>query len=105
MQYAGRGSSAMAVVKFAIGEWLVCPECGMVCDAPFQPEGSDATEPELVLGQSLPESQEVPGGEWHVMVAARCPRCRVCLSALAQFDSRTLREFHLLSASDPRSQS
>jgi hypothetical protein len=50
----------MALPPFAIGEWLACPVCGAICDAPFRPPGSDATEPELVLGWSLPEADAVP---------------------------------------------
>jgi hypothetical protein len=83
----------MALPPFAIGELLACPACGTVCDAPFQPLGSDATEPELVLGPSLPETDEVPSGDWCVEVSARCPACGLRLLALAAFDGRTLREF------------
>ena len=83
----------MALPPFAIGEWLECPACGAICDAPFQPPGSDATEPELVLGASLPEKEAVPSGDWQVEVSARCPACGLHLRALAAFEGRTLREF------------
>ena len=83
----------MTLPPFAIGEWLACPACGTVCDAPFQPPGSDATEPELVLGLSLPETDKVPSGNWCVEVSAECPACGLRLSALAEFEGRTLREF------------
>ena len=80
---------------FAIGEWAVCPKCGMTCDAPFQVDGSDAAEPELVLGQSLPVTEETPAGRWQVRVIASCPRCGVRLEAIALFDGRTLQQFML----------
>jgi hypothetical protein len=83
----------MALPLFAIGEWLVCSSCGIICDAPFLPPDSDATEPELVLGSALPESEVVPAGDWSVEVEARCPGCGARLRALAAFEGRTLRRF------------
>src|SRR5215813_7211913 len=83
--------STMTTPNFAIGEWLVCAKCGLICDAPFRPEGSDATEPELVLGQSLPQFEPVPSGEWSTAVSACCPRCGVRLNAIAVFEGHTLR--------------
>lgn len=83
----------MALPPFAIGEWLVCPRCGIICDAPFRPAGSAAIEPELVLGASLPESVAVQAGDWRVEVAANCTACRNHLVASAVFEGRTLREF------------
>jgi hypothetical protein len=83
----------MGIPDFAIGEWLVCPSCGCTCDAPFHPPGSQAEEPELVLGTTLPQSVAVPGGEWRTEVAASCPRCGRQLRAEAVFRGHTLHEF------------
>jgi hypothetical protein len=76
---------AVALPAFAIGEWLECPKCGLLCDAPFQPFGSDADEPELVLGSSLPESDAVPlvagrrrgqmPSVWHLYSCSRSLQC------------------------------
>jgi hypothetical protein len=82
-----------ALSKFVIGEWLECPSCGMVCDAPFRPDGSDANEPEVFLGQSLPDAEPLPEGEWQVKVSTRCPRCGMRLDAIAVFECGTLRKF------------
>ena len=73
--------------QFAIGEWAECPRCGFVCDAPFLPDGSEVEEPEVVLGQSLPE-QVGNDGVWSVKVSAACPRCGAKLEAEASFDGR-----------------
>ena len=83
----------MTIPCFAVGEWLVCPACGCICDAPFRPPGSTAEEPELVLGQRLPASVVVPSGVWSVRVAAECPRCGRLLQADASFLGSTLRAF------------
>ncbi|HWE35077.1 MAG TPA: hypothetical protein VG406_00785 [Isosphaeraceae bacterium] len=83
----------MALPAFVIGEWLVCPKCEFLCDSPFQPAGSNATEPELVLGASLPKSEAVSPGDWSVEVAARCPACGTRIAALAVFEGRVLRAF------------
>jgi hypothetical protein len=83
----------MTLPHFAIGEWLVCPHCEIICDAPFRPAGSEAFEPELVLGASLPEASVVPSGNWRVEVAADGPACRNHLVASAVFEGHTLREF------------
>ena len=79
--------------QFAIGEFLLCSECGMTCDAPFRPGGSHALEPELVLGSSLPEHEETPAGRWEIDVSARCPRCGHRIVGLAVFNGRVLVEF------------
>jgi rubredoxin len=83
----------MTTPSFVLGEWLVCPQCGVICDAPFKSIGSDATEPELVLGASLPETEVAPEGEWRIEVTANCPACGTLLVASAVFEGRILREF------------
>ena len=83
----------MRAAAFAIGEWLECPKCSFVCDAPFHPLGSSVAEPELVLGGMLPESEAVPQDQWQTEVAAACPRCGHLLRALAVFRGRTFYEF------------
>ena len=83
--------------QFAIGEFLLCPECGMTCDAPFRPAGSDALQPELGLGWSLPEQEQVSSGHWEIEVAAFCPRCGFRIVALAAFEGRLLVDFHATS--------
>ena len=83
----------MTVPAFAIGEWLECPKCGVVCDTPFHPPGSSVEEPELVLGSTLPESAAVPKSEWQTEVATACPRCGHQLRAQAVFRGRTFYEF------------
>jgi hypothetical protein len=83
--------------QFAIGEWLLCPECGMTCDAPFRPAGSEALQPELVLGWSLPQEEQVPLDRWEIEVAAPCPRCGFRITGLAAFEGRLLVDFHATS--------
>jgi len=83
--------------QFAIGEFLLCPQCGMTCDAPFRPTGSDALQPELVLGWSLPKQEEVPSERWEIEVAAPCPRCAFRITAVAAFEGRLLVDFHATS--------
>ena len=78
--------------QFAVGEWAECPRCGFVCDAPFRPDGSEAEEPEVVLGQSLP-GHVGSDGAWSVLVSAICPRCGAKLEAEASFESNTLVAF------------
>lgn len=82
---------------FSIIEWLTCSKCDFLCDAPFQPEGSSGSGPEIWLGHSLPDSEWVPDGEWSVAVSADCPQCKKEISAVAKFESRVLREFRELS--------
>ena len=79
--------------QFAIGEWLVCPRCEVICDTPFRPVGSAAVEPELVLGWSLPAQAPVPTDRWQIEVEARCPRCEHRIVGIATFDERLLAEF------------
>lgn len=86
----------MTIPSFAVGEWLVCPACGCICDAPFRPSGSHAEEPELVMGQRLPAAVVVPPGEWTVRVAADCPECQRSLQADAIFMGSTLRDFRAI---------
>ena len=86
----------MKSANFSIGEWLVCSKCGVTCDALFRPESSDATEPELFLGQSLPEFNAFPEGEWTIGVSACCPGCSNRINAMATFQSRTLRDFQII---------
>jgi hypothetical protein len=71
--------------EYAIAEWAECSKCGAICDALFQVDGSDAFEPDLVLGQSVPENVEAPAGRWQIKVVAMCPGCgiRLDLSATA----------------------
>jgi hypothetical protein len=83
----------MVLPPFAIGEWLLCPRCGIICDAPFRPAGSDASEPELILGSSFPEIDAVPSGDWRVEVGALCPVCGTHIAALAVFEGPIVREF------------
>jgi hypothetical protein len=78
---------------FAIGEWLVCPRCSVICDEPFRPLGCDASQPELGLGASLPESEDELPEIWRVEVAANCPECGIRLVASAVFEGRILRDF------------
>jgi predicted RNA-binding Zn-ribbon protein involved in translation (DUF1610 family) len=80
--------------RFAIVEWLLCPKCGKTCDAPFRPQGSAATEPELWLGVSLPAQQDVPDGPWEIDVAALCPECGYRIVGVAGFRDRLLVSFH-----------
>jgi hypothetical protein len=80
-------------VQFAIEEWLECPSCFFLCDAPFTPDGAAIGVPQLVLGLSLPESMAVPTGEWRVDVSAPCPKCGKLLEAVGVFDGRQLRSF------------
>ena len=81
--------------RFAIGEWAVCPEGGFTCDAPFQVDGSDAVELQPILGQSLPENEESPAGQWRLWVSASCPHCGVQLEAIALSEARALHQFML----------
>jgi hypothetical protein len=83
----------MESVSFSISEWLSCSKCGLTCDAPFRPLGSDAETPELVLGSQLPESFAVPKHVWQIEVFATCPRCNQKLGALARFHGHTLSTF------------
>ncbi len=76
-----------ALSQFAIGEWAECPQCGFLCDAPFVPNGSEAVEPEVMLGQSLP-AHVGPDGAWSVVVSAICPRCGAKIEAEATFESK-----------------
>jgi hypothetical protein len=81
------------IPAFSVGEWLVCPTCGTICDAPFRPTGSDAIEPELVLGAALPESEAIPPDGWRIEVTACCPACGGRIVAQAIFKGRTLSSF------------
>jgi hypothetical protein len=81
--------------EYAIAEWAECPKCGTICDAPFQVDGSDAVEPELVLGQSVPENVEAPAGRWQIKVVAICPGCGIRLEANAFFEGRISQQFIL----------
>jgi uncharacterized C2H2 Zn-finger protein len=83
----------MSTLPFAIGEWLACPRCDCICDALFHPAGSDVDEPELVLGGVLPSGIAVTEHEWHIEVAAKCPKCGVELRAEAVFNGRVLKAF------------
>jgi uncharacterized paraquat-inducible protein A len=78
---------AWGQAQFAVGEWAECPQCGIVCDAPFRAKGSEAEVPEVVLGQSLPEHVGRDGA-WSVVVSAICPRCGAKLEAEASFESK-----------------
>jgi hypothetical protein len=84
---------------FSVDEWLVCPKCGITCDAPFSPPGVDQEGPSLVLGSTLPEFVPVPLAEWKIEVTACCPKCGHQLRALAGFRGHTLSEFTSLEES------
>jgi len=88
----------MSIPAFSIGEWLVCISCGCICDAPFHPPGSEAYEPELVLGGTLPESARIPPSEWQTEVATACPGCGRQIRAQAVFRGRTLYAFTPINA-------
>ena len=83
----------MSHTGFCIGEWLVCPQCETICDAPFFPAESPSTEIEIHLGQSLPDSISVPLDRWQQLVAAKCPCCHLQLNAIATFQGHRLCEF------------
>jgi hypothetical protein len=78
--------------SFSVGEWLVCPKCGVTCDAPFHPVGVKEKEPELVLGNFLPNPSRMLG-EQKIELTASCPRCAHELRAIATFYDGCLREF------------
>jgi hypothetical protein len=85
-----------AATSFTIGEWLECPHCGFLCDAPFVPDGGSVDAPELVLGWRLPASDAVPAGAWSVHVTAACPQCAGAVAAAAGFEGATLRSFRAI---------
>ncbi len=80
---------------YSIIEWVVCPKCNAICDAPFAHVDSSGAGPELVLGNELADSDIVPGTEWEELVTATCPTCHNSIAAVAMFNGRTLRHFGL----------
>ena len=83
----------MSPTEFSIGEWLVCPRCETICDAPFLPNEPSPTELELHIGQSLPSFWTVPSEPWQIQVSANCPHCHLKLTAIAAFHGHRLCDF------------
>jgi len=83
----------MSIPAFAIGEWMTCPYCDFLADAPFHPPGCTVEEPELVLGSTLPQAVTVPDGEWRTTVSAACPECSRELCAEVVFRGHRLYAF------------
>jgi hypothetical protein len=83
----------MNIPAFSIEEWLVCPKCEFLSDAPFHPAANIVHEPWLMLGKELPETVSVPDAEWQTEVSASCPGCGHRIRAMAGFQGRRLSAF------------
>ena len=88
----------MIIPAFSIGEWMECPHCDFLADAPFLPAGCTTEDPELVLGSTLDKSLAVPDGEWRTTVSSTCPKCGRGLSAEAVFRGHRLHAFNPLTS-------